>query len=271
MVGVPVPWDRRTARFTSPAPLDPPVPAYRRDRATEYREIDRFEGGVGWLAHPDEDGRRASHAVDTPEGTWLFDPVDAAGVDDLFDEVAGVAVLADYHVRDAAALARRHDVPVTIPEGADRAAERIDAPVERVPVDGTVDDLRVGDPDDGGRDDRGVPGVDLYRVSPMGLWTETLAHRSRDGTLYAPDFLSAHAKFTAGDERVGIPTLSRLSPPVGLAALDPDRILFGHGDGLFEDAGAALRDCLEGARGRLPRALVENLPGELRLMLGALR
>ncbi|MDY7082469.1 MAG: hypothetical protein SXQ77_08725, partial [Halobacteria archaeon] len=97
------------------------MPVYDRSEPTEYEEIDRWETGngsvkgVGWIAHPDEDGRRASHAVlgdydgndnDDEAGVWLIDPIDAPGVDDLigeFDEsIEGIAVLSSWHTRDSA-------------------------------------------------------------------------------------------------------------------------------------------------------------------------
>src|SRR5699024_3715660 len=75
---------------------------------TDLVTIDRFDGGVGWLAHPDERMQRASHALSTDDGVWLVDPVDADGLDDLLAEegdVAGVVILLDRHKRDAARLA----------------------------------------------------------------------------------------------------------------------------------------------------------------------
>lgn len=229
---------------------------YRRTAPTDCAVVDRWDDGLGWLAHPDEAGRRVSHAVrDADGGVWLFDPLDAPGVDDLVADlgpVAGVVVCSGYHARDADAFARRHDVPVTVPRHVDRVADRLDAPVERV-------------------DDR-VAGFDLHHVRPLHAWRETVAYRQRDGTLYVPDYLSSHPKFAVGDERVGMPTFSRLSPPTEpFGDLDPDRILFGHGEGVFTDAATALEDTLSNARRRFPRALVSNLPGELHAMLGALR
>lgn len=43
--------------------------------------VDRFDGGVGWIAQPDETMRRAAHAVESDEGLWIIDPVDVAGLD----------------------------------------------------------------------------------------------------------------------------------------------------------------------------------------------
>ncbi|MFC7132599.1 MULTISPECIES: hypothetical protein [Salinibaculum] len=226
---------------------------YERGDSDGYRTIDRWEDGVGWLAHPAEDGQRASHAIRADGGVWLVDPLDAPGVDSLVADlgaVAGVLVLADYHTRDAAAFARRYDVPVTVPAWLSRVEDRVDAPVQRV-----------GD---------SVAGFDLRRVRPLRAWRECVAYRERDGTLYVPDYLSSHPKFTVGDERLGLPSLSRLDPPrETFADCDPARILFGHGTGIFEGAPGALTDAVGGARARFPRALVWNLSGELRAMLGA--
>jgi hypothetical protein len=230
------------------------VPTYERTDSDGIRVVDRWDDGVGWLAHPEEGGERVSHAVRAGDGVWLVDPLDAPGVADLVADlgsVAGVLVLSDYHARDADVFADRHDVPVTVPTWLSRVTDRVDAPV--VPVA-----------------DR-VAGFDLQPVRPMYAWRECLAYRERDGTLYVPDYLSPSPKFTVGDERVGLPTLSRLRPPFdALAGYDPDRILFGHGPGVFENAAGALDDALTGARDRLPRALVTNLPAELRAYAGAL-
>jgi len=121
-------------------------------------------------------------------------------------EVAGVAVLSEYHTRDAAEFARRHDVPVTVPTGLDRVADKLDAPTRRV-----------------------------------------------------------------GEERLALPVLLRLAPPrERFADIVPERVLLGHGAGVFADAAAALEDAVENARRRFPRALVTSGPQELKALLGAL-
>ena len=193
----------------------------------------------------------------SPDGTgvWVFDPLDAPGLDDLLadlGQVRGVAVLSDYHARDAGTVARRHDVPVTVPDWLARVAGRVDAPVERTTGP--------------------VAGFELVPVRPLFAWREAVAYRETDGTLYVPDYLSSHEKFCVEDERVGMPTVTRLTPPRDVFGdLEPDRILFGHGTGIFEDADTALGNALDGARRRFPRALVSNLPGEVRAMVGAVR
>lgn len=231
------------------------VPTYHRGASEGYAVVDRWEDGVGWIAHPEESARRASHALVADGGVWLFDPLDAPDVESLlaeYGEVVGVAVCSAYHARDAGTFAERHDVPVTVPNWLDRVEGRIDAPVERV--------------------DGEVAGFELRPVNPLSLWREVLAYRPEDGTLYVPDYLSAHDAFTVGEERLGLPTFSRLRPPrAAFEDLAPERILLGHGAGVFADAEGALADTLEGARRRFPRALLTNFPLELRAMLGALR
>jgi len=196
-----------------------------------------------------------SHAVRGAEGVWLLDPLDAPGIDEVIGEygpVVGVVVCSDYHARDAGTFARRHGVPVTVPAWVERVPARVDAPIERVEDE--------------------VAGFRLRRLSPMGLWREAVAFRPTDGTLYVPDFLSSHETFTIGRERLGLPTFSRIHPPRdALGDLSPERVLLGHGEGVFEDAASALAGTLDGARRRFPRAVVSNLPGEVRAMLDALR
>jgi len=192
---------------------------YRRERAVDYRVVDRWHRGVGWRAYPEEDGLRTSQAVQTA---------------------------------DAAVFAERHGVPVTVPAGLDRAAERVDAPVRRV-----TDSLA---------------GFELRPLEPLGAWTETVAYRESDRTLYVPDVLSSGAAVTVGDERLGLNVLARLRPPrETFADMAPDRVLLGHGEGVFDDAAGALDESLAKARRRLPRALVSTAPRELKAMVVAVR
>lgn len=231
------------------------MPVYDRSPAEDVRVIDRWEAGVGWLAHPDETGRRASHAIRADDGVWIVDPLDAPGVDDLVDglgEVAGVAVLNSYHARDAGAFATRYDVAVHVPRWMDRVEQRVDAPIERY-------ERTPGD-----------SGLRIYRFDPLPTWREAVAYRPADGTLIVPDLLGTGPGYTVGGERVGVVLSHRPVPPrETLGELDPERILFGHGEGVFEDASGALEDALDGARRRFPRALVEHLGTSLRSMTAA--
>lgn len=245
------------------------MPVFDRSDASGLHVIDEWRDGFGWLAHPDEDGERASHAVRAAPGTdgddergespdvWVLDPVDAPGLDDRLaelGEVAGVAVLCSHHARDAGAVASRHDVAVHVPEWMERVEERVDAPVERF-------ERSFGD-----------SGFELYRFEPLGIWQEAIAYRETDSTLYVPDLLGTSPGYALSDERVGLVLPYRLFPPrEQLGDLDPERILLGHGEGVFEDASAALDDALADTRKRFPRALYEQFGTNLRLFVGAMR
>jgi hypothetical protein len=230
---------------------------YERGPADSLAVVDDWPGGVGWVPHPEEDGERVGHAFATEDGAcWVVDPLDAPGLDDVLadvGDVAGVVVLSNYHARDAGDVASRHGVAVHVPNwpAMDRVAERVDAPVERVAG--------------------GVAGFELRRVDPAPRWTEAVAFRERDGTLYVPDVLSPLSKFAVPGERIGLFLGARLRPPrEAFADLTPDRIVFGHGAGIETDAAGALADCLANARRRFARALVETGPAQARAILGAL-
>jgi hypothetical protein len=206
------------------------------------QEIDRWDGGVGWLAHPEEGMQRASHAVAADGEAWVVDPVDAPGLDDLLASVgpvAGVVVCLDRHKRDAAAVARRHDVPVYVPDWMSGVASDLDAPTER--FGRTLADTGY----------RAITVVD--RSLPP--WQEAALYDEERGTLVVPEAVGTAEYFRAPDERLGVHPMLRPTPPKRpFRGLDPDRVLVGHGAGVFDDAGEALRDALDNARSRLPAA-----------------
>lgn len=228
---------------------------YHRDAPSAHQEIDRWESGVGWLAHPEEGGLRASHAIVGEDGdVWVIDPLDAPGVDELLGElgeVAGVAVLSNYHARDAGVLAARHDVPVYLPQWMGRVADRVEAPIQRY------------------AQTLGSSGVTVHRCSPLPGWQEGIAYRQSDRTLYAPDVLGTKADWTVGEERIALFLLARLFPPAVLDQFSPERILIGHGEGIFENASAALEEALAGARQRFPAAFRSSGVEQLRALVGA--
>jgi len=229
------------------------------DRGEPHRPlvVDEWDDGFGWLAHPDEDARRASHAVLGDDGVWLLDPLDAPGLDRVISglgDVAGVAVLSNYHSRDAAHFADRYDVPVHVPDWFDAVPATADAPVERV------------------TDSLGGSGFELRRVDPLPTWREAIAWRETDKTLYTADLLSALPLYRTGDERLGLYLFARLFPPRdAFTDIEPTRIICGHGPGVFEDATDALQYALSNARTQFPRALFENGPEQIAALLGALR
>jgi len=218
------------------------MPAKRRGPGTSPRVVDRWDGGVGWIAHPDEGMERTSHALATDEGVWLLDPVDAAGVDGVVEdlgEVAGVAVLSSYHSRDADTFALRYDVPVHVPAFFDGLVGQCDAPVERF---------------DGGLGESDYQLLELYDDA---VWSDAALW---DGeTLVTTETLATSASQTVGDERLAVSFVRRLLPPRRvLSGLEPARILVGHGEGIHEDAPAALESALVSARTQAPRYFLEN-------------
>ena len=232
------------------------MPAKITERATDYEEVDRWEGGVGWIAHPDETMRRTSHVLATDEGVWVVDPLDAEGLDELiaeYGEVVGVVLLSNYHRRDADVFAERYGVSVYLPEAMEGIAEDLDAPVERVDADETFG------------------GYELLEVARRGnLWQEYALY---DGeTLVVSESVGTAPYFCVGDERLGVPLLVRLTPPrEALGGLEPDRVLSGHGAGVDENATEALKDALSNSRRGFPRALLSNGGKQIRTLTAAVR
>lgn len=213
--------------------------------------------------------QRASHALAVEGEVWLVDPVDAADVEAVYEdlgEVVGVVVALDRHTRDAAAFARRHDVPVYVPRWMKGAAP------DGVPVEHFDDYLP-------GTGYRAIPVVDQPVWKEVALYdgpdapAPTLDPNARPGptgdgdgtTLLVPESLGTGSWFLAGRERLGVHPVRRALPPrSALGGLRPDRVLVGHGAGVHDDATAALRDALDGSRRRMPglvaSALREFLP-----------
>ncbi|MFC7175749.1 hypothetical protein [Halosegnis marinus] len=210
----------------------------------EPREIDRFDGGVGWLAYPDEGMQRASHALATDEGVWLVDPVDADGVEGIYGdlgEVAGVVLLLDRHGRDAVTFAERHDVDVYAPAW----MTDIDADTETEPLGDALADTAYS----------------VERLMDNGFWQEAALFDSEAGTLLVPEAVGTAPFFLAGDERLGVHPMLRLFPPKRLREFDAERVLVGHGAGVLDDASDAIREAVATSRKRAPTAYLNALKG----------
>jgi len=218
----------------------------KRSGAGELAVVDRFDGGVGWIAHPGETMRRASHAVESEGGLWIVDPVDAEGLDELLASYAppeGVVVLLDRHKRDAAAVAKRHDVAVYVPEWMDGVAGEIDAPTRRFGHE--------------------LAGFQVGRLLDNPLWQEATLF---DGeTLVVPESLGTVSYFRAPDEALGVHPMLRVFPPTELRGYDPDRLLVGHGEGVTEDTGHAIRRAVDDSRGSAVPLYLDNVRGLLGL------
>jgi len=217
----------------------------------------RWSGGVTWIAHPGERMRRASHALIDDGDVWLVEPVDAEGLDAVvadFGEVAGVVVLAAYHRRDAAAVARRHDVAVHLPAALAGLADDLDAPVETFA---------------GALGSTGYEPVTVYDGVP---WAEAALYHPDDRTLVVTEALVASDQLTGTGERLAVMPYVRLLPPRGaLSGLVVDRVLVGHGEPVLSDADAALETALADARRGAPGYYLRNVPYLVRAAAVALR
>lgn len=205
--------------------------------ATDWKEVDRTDEGVGWIAYPDETMQRASHAVVQDGDVWVIDPVDVPDLDDLlaeYGEVTGVVILLDRHKRDCAELANRHDVSVWVPEFMDGVTEELDAPTETFRYE-------LADTD-----------ITAHKVIDNGMWQEALLYREDTETLIIPEAVGTTDYFVTGAERLGVHPMLRITPPKSISRLEPERIRVGHGAGIHEDANATLDDALSGSRRRTP-------------------
>ncbi|HEY3181402.1 MAG TPA: hypothetical protein VGJ77_01090 [Gaiellaceae bacterium] len=192
--------------------------------ARPLRLVDEFDGGLGWME--EERIARTSHAlVGEDGGVWLVDPVEPS--DNLsqrlsgLGEVRGVIQLLDRHARDCALLAARFGVPHHA-----AFAGAADVPFDVVPV------------------------VSWWKWREAALWWPERR------VLVCADALGTLGYFRAPGERIGVHPLLRLFPPKRLRAVEPQRILVGHGPGVHDGAAAALAEALRTSRRRLPAALV---------------
>ena len=179
--------------------------------------------GFGWIMA--EAMTRTCHALAADGQVWLVDPLDWPEALDRalgLGTPAGVIQLLDRHDRDCAALAERLGVPhVVAPD------ELPGSPFSFVPI------LR----------------RKRWRESAL-WWPDTR-------TLVTADALGTNRFFTGRKAPIAVHLLLRLTPPKALAGLDPERILVGHGEGLFGPGAAdALRDALRTSRRGLPGTIL---------------
>ena len=214
------------------------MPLKVEEPAESWREIDRWEHGVGWIAHPEEAMQRASHAFEVDGDVWVVDPVDAVGIDDLlaeFGDVAGVVLLLDRHKRDAATIANRHGVAVHVPHWMEGVAEELDAPVERF------------------RTELADTGYGVHPIVNNRFWREGALYGEETGQLIVPEALGTGSFYVSGGERLGVHAVLRLFPPKRLRRFEPTRLDVGHGDGLDTDVAAAIDRAIDRSRRSAPR------------------
>jgi hypothetical protein len=187
----------------------------------EVRFCDERGGdGFSWIV--DEPATRTSHALAAAGHLWLVDPVrfePALARARELGEPAAVVQLLDRHNRDCASIAAELDVPHLV------------AP-----------DAVAGSP---------FETIALVRSK---RWRETALWWGATRTLVVAEAIGTNRFFTAGRDPAGVHLFLRLSPPrEALAALEPNHLLVGHGEGLHgAEATIALRGALAHARSGLP-------------------
>lgn len=200
----------------------------------KLRFCDEFDHGFGWLAE-DELLRRTSHAVLAAGRVWVTDAVYGPQIEkriQALGEPAGVLQLLDRHSRDCGAVARRLGVPLHVtPFG-------------------------------------GVPNApfEVIAISTMRFGREVALYFSQERVLVCGDALGSLGYFRAGREPFGVHPLLRLMPPRrAFGGLEPEHLLFGHGEGVHgAETGHALHEALATARRRLPQAWLGSLRAALR-------
>jgi hypothetical protein len=71
------------------------------------------------------------------------------------------------------------------------------------------------------------------------------------GLLACGDALGTARYYRAGDERLAVHPLMRLRPPS--FGVEPEAVVCGHGPGVFDEAGDALREAISTSRRRIPQ------------------
>ena len=190
----------------------------------QVRFCDELDVGFGWVV--DEFMLRCSHALVADGRVWLIDPVDGEGVEERVraaGEPAGVIQLLARHSRDCLAL-----------------AERLGVPHHRVPREPPA----------------GAP-FELIAFRTPPFWEEVALWWAEPRVLVCADALGTAPYFRAAGESVAVHPFLRLLPPRQLGMLEPRHVLCGHGEGVHGDeTPQILREALETARRRLPRALL---------------
>lgn len=214
----------------------------------EVTIVQRWKNGLTWMAHPDAEMQRASHALVVDEEVWLVDPLDAMGLDTELaglGTVAGVVVLTNSHGRHADRLADRHGVAIHVPVCFAEDAH---------PVSGFDASVEFFD------EELADTGFELVWKKDSPGWKEGALYHPNRRTLVVPDTLMT-ALFTDQEGRLEVLPFFRLSPPRDpFRNLTVERVLVGHGEPVVENAQVALDEALVGTRRGAPRAIVRSIP-----------
>lgn len=183
-----------------------------------FKAVTEWQDGFSWIAYPDENPLRASHAIATESGVWVIDPIDVEGLDDRLADlgtVAGVVVLLDRHTRDAAAVARRHNISVHMPEWMELGQEKLDDDTKLITEN--------------------IPetSFEFHKLIDTEEWEEAILYSEEMDTLVVPEAVGTSSGFTPDGGALGVhPGLDE--PPARLADWNAERILVGHGESIHE-------------------------------------
>ena len=202
-------------------------------------------GSFAWLLGPSDPQTRASSAVMVNSGTFLVDPVDADGLDELLAKlprVIGIVTLLDRHGRDAASIAARLGAPRLIPRAL-------------------------------GGQGVGIDGVEERVVFASRRWHEALLWVPEQRLLVCAEVLgTAPWDLARAGDPLGLHPFARPWPPRrAFEGINPDVIAVGHGPPLTDNAAEAMRRVLGGARRQLPRAWLRLVPEAIRASRAARR
>jgi hypothetical protein len=186
--------------------------------ALKVTSCDEFGDGFGWIV--DEFMQRCSHALVEDGRVWVVDPVDGEGVEERIRAAgtpAGVLQLLDRHNRDCTALAARLGVRHhVVPQGS-------------------------------------LGPFAFIAVKNSRSWHEVALWWPDRHVLVCADVLGTAPYYRARDERLAVHPVLRMRPPRRqLGALQPEVILCGHGKGVLENAGAALREAFSTSLRKIP-------------------
>jgi hypothetical protein len=191
---------------------------------------------ISWTPEPGGALECQSHAVTDGTRTWVIDPIDTPGIDELLKAlppIADVIVLLDRHLRDSYAVGKRYGVVPLVPKGTRTPKGEPARPYDR--------------------DLAGTPFDVLQVPAHIPRWRERALWWPEEATLIVADCLGSADYYLAGDDRLAVHPLMRHLPPRDLRAVEPTTICVGHGPAITEDATAALTAALHTSRRRLPQ------------------
>lgn len=185
---------------------------------------------LSWRPADEGYQRRTSHALTAGGRTWLIDPIDCAGLDELLGglgELAGVVVTLGRHRRDTDAIAARLGLPVYADAGL--GAVKLASDVQRFS----------GELDGGPLVSIPLPGRGSKR-----WWKEAALWWPQERLLMVSESVGTPGYYLLGDERLGLHPMRRSRPPRELAELEPATLLLGHGDPVSDDATSAMAELI---------------------------